>query len=279
MRIFLLTALTMLAFAANSVLNKLGVTNGGMEPLDFAMLRLWSGALMLLLLVWLRRKPTTSQTPETGSLIGTASLLVYVLGFSLAYATLEAGVGALILFGVVQLTMFMAAALTREHIPALQYVGCGVAFAGLVALLWPVGAEAPDLWGAILMAAAGVGWGVYTLVGRGAASPLLRTERNFRYAALFMGVVAIGIGLPVGAPLGLMCAVASGALTSALGYALWYRVLPQLRTTIAATAQLTVPVIALGGGALFLGEELTLRFALSSLLVLGGVGLALRKAR
>ena len=212
-------------------------------------------------------------------LIGTASLLVYVLGFSLAYATLEAGVGALILFGVVQLTMFMAAALTREHIPALQYVGCGVAFAGLVALLWPVGAEAPDLWGAILMAAAGVGWGVYTLVGRGAASPLLRTERNFRYAALFMGVVAIGIGLPVGAPLGLMCAVASGALTSALGYALWYRVLPQLRTTIAATAQLTVPVIALGGGALFLGEELTLRFALSSLLVLGGVGLALRKAR
>ena len=279
MRIFLLTALTMLAFAANSVLNKLGVTDGGMEPLDFAMLRLWSGALMLLLLVWLRRKPTTSQTPETGSLIGTASLLVYVLGFSLAYATLEAGVGALILFGVVQLTMFMAAALTREHIPALQYVGCGVAFAGLVALLWPVGAEAPDLWGAILMAAAGVGWGVYTLVGRGAASPLLRTERNFRYAALFMGVVAIGIGLPVGAPLGLMCAVASGALTSALGYALWYRVLPQLRTTIAATAQLTVPVIALGGGALFLGEELTLRFALSSLLVLGGVGLALRKAR
>lgn len=279
MRIFLLTALTMLAFAANSVLNKLGVTDGGMEPLDFAMLRLWSGALMLLLLVWLRRKPTTCQTPETGSLIGTASLLVYVLGFSLAYATLEAGVGALILFGVVQLTMFMAAALTREHIPALQYVGCGVAFAGLVALLWPVGAEAPDLWGAILMAAAGVGWGVYTLVGRGAASPLLRTERNFRYAALVMGVVAIGIGLPVGAPLGLMCAVASGALTSALGYALWYRVLPQLRTTIAATAQLTVPVIALGGGALFLGEELTLRFALSSLLVLGGVGLALRKAR
>ncbi|SDW11714.1 DMT family transporter [Litoreibacter albidus] len=279
MRIFLLTALTMLAFAANSVLNKFGVTDGGMEPLDFAMLRLWSGALMLLLLIWLRRKPTTSQTPETGSLIGTASLLVYVLGFSLAYATLEAGVGALILFGVVQLTMFMAAALTREHIPALQYVGCGVAFAGLVALLWPVGAEAPDLWGAILMAAAGVGWGVYTLVGRGAASPLLRTERNFRYAALFMGVVAIGIGLPVGAPLGLMCAVASGALTSALGYALWYRVLPQLRTTIAATAQLTVPVIALGGGALFLGEELTLRFALSSLLVLGGVGLALRKAR
>ncbi len=111
MRIFLLTALTMVAFAANSVLNKLGVSQGGMEPLGFAMLRLWSGALMLIVLVWIRRSPT----PETGSLIGTASLLVYMLGFSLAYATLQAGVGALILFGVVQLTMFAAAAMLRNH--------------------------------------------------------------------------------------------------------------------------------------------------------------------
>jgi len=36
MRLFLLTALAMLAFAANSVLNKVGVTLGGMEPLGFA---------------------------------------------------------------------------------------------------------------------------------------------------------------------------------------------------------------------------------------------------
>ena len=275
MRLFLLSALTMVAFAANSVLNKLGVSQGGMEPLGFAMLRLWSGALMLLVLVWARRNPT----PETGSLIGTASLLVYMLGFSLAYATLQAGVGALILFGVVQITMFAAAAMAGERIPALRYLGCGVAFSGLVALLWPVGGLAPDLWGAVLMAAAGVGWGVYTLVGRGAVAPLLRTERNFRYAALFMVAIAVVIGLPTGAPLGYMAAVASGAITSALGYALWYRVLPQLPTTIAATAQLTVPVIALAGGMAFLGEALTVRFALASVLVLGGVALALRPSR
>ncbi|TDT75273.1 threonine/homoserine efflux transporter RhtA [Litoreibacter halocynthiae] len=275
MRLFLLTALTMVAFAANSVLNKLGVSRGGMEPLDFAMLRLWSGALMLLLLIWVRRKPVT----ETGSLIGTASLLVYMLGFSLAYVTLEAGVGALILFGVVQITMFAAAAIKGERIPALRYIGCGIAFSGLAALLWPVGGEAPDVWGAILMAAAGVGWGVYTLVGRSAAAPLLRTERNFRYAALFMVAIAVVIGLPMGTPLGYMAAVVSGAVTSALGYALWYRVLPQLPTTIAATAQLTVPVIALAGGIAFLDEALTLRFALASVLVLGGVALALRPTR
>jgi len=274
MRLFLLTALAMVAFAANSVLNKLGIAQGGMEPLGFAMLRLWSGALMLLMFIWIRRGPTA----DSGSLTGTASLLVYMLGFSLAYVTLDAGVGALILFGVVQITMFASAVMAGDRIPVLRYVGCGVAFFGLAALLWPVGGAAPDLWGAFLMAAAGVGWGVYTLVGRNAAAPLLRTERNFRYAALAMAAIAVVIGLPVGTPLGYVSAIASGALTSALGYALWYRVLPELQTTIAATAQLTVPVIALAGGMAFLGEELTLRFAIASLLVLGGVAIALRKS-
>lgn len=275
MRLFLLTALAMVAFAANSVLNKLGVSQGGMEPLDFAMLRLWSGAVVLFSLVLVRK----SDGNERGSLIGTASLLVYMLGFSLAYATLQAGVGALILFGVVQITMFTAAAMAGERIPPLRYLGCGVAFAGLVLLLWPAGGVAPDIWGALLMAAAGVGWGVYTLAGRGATAPLCRTERNFRYAALFMIAVAVVMGPPIGTPLGYMAAVTSGAITSALGYALWYRVLPQLPTTTAAIAQLTVPVIALAGGMLFLGEALTIRFALASLLVLGGVALALRKSR
>lgn len=264
----------MLAFAANSVLNKLGVTLGEMEPLGFAMVRLWSGALVLLLLISLRK----GEASDRGSLIGTASLLVYMLGFSLAYVTLETGVGALILFGVVQITMFAVAAFTGERIPMLRYLGCGVAFSGLVALLWPAGGVVPDLWGALLMAAAGVGWAVYTLVGRGAQAPLVRTERNFRYAALAMVLIAVLVGVPMGTPLGYAVAVLSGGVSSALGYALWYKVLPQLPTTTAAVAQLTVPVIALIGGMIFLGEALTLRFAIASLLVLGGVGLALKKA-
>lgn len=273
MRLMLLTALTMLAFAANSVLNKVGVTLGGMDPLGFAMLRLWSGAAMLLALVLARGGGAS----ERGSLTGTASLLVYMLGFSLAYASLDAGVGALILFGVVQITMFAAAVMARDVVPLRRYLGCGIAFAGLAALLWPMGGAAPDLFGAVLMAAAGVGWGVYTLAGRGAASPLLRTERNFRYAALALLAMVLVAGWPMGNLLGYGVAVASGALSSALGYALWYRILPQLPTTTAATAQLTVPVIALAGGMVFLGEALTLRFALASLMVLGGVALALRR--
>ncbi|PTX56981.1 threonine/homoserine efflux transporter RhtA [Litoreibacter ponti] len=273
MRLFLLTALTMVAFAANSVLNKLGVARGDMAPLDFAMLRTWAGAVMLLALVRLRAPAATS---ERGSLAGTAALLVYMLGFSLAYASLDAGVGALILFGVVQITMFAAALRAREAIPVLRYFGCFVAFAGLAALLWPAGNAAPDLLGGALMAAAGIGWGVYTLLGKGAAQPLVRTEYNFRFAAIALLPLVLFTGLPSGNVTGYAAAITSGAISSALGYALWYRVLPQLPTTIAATAQLTVPVIALAGGMLFLGEALTLRFAVASVLVLGGVALALR---
>jgi len=244
MRLFLLTALAMLAFAANSVLNKVGVTLGGMEPLGFALLRVWSGALMLLSLVALRG----GLPGLRGSAVGTASLLVYMLGFSLAYVSLDTGVGALILFGVVQITMFAAALRAGDVIPVLRVVGCVVAFGGLAVLLWPAGAAAPDLWGGLLMALAGVGWGVYTLAGRGAATPLALTAGNFAWAALALVPVFVITGVPQGAALGYGMAVLSGAVSSALGYALWYGVLPRLETTTAATAQLTVPVIAFIGG-------------------------------
>ena len=78
---------------------------------------------------------------------------------------------------------------------------------------------------------------------------------------------------------GVVLAVVSGAVTSGLGYALWYAILPTLGASRAAVAQLTVPVIALAGGMVFLGEALTLRFAVSCVLVLGGIAVSLIKPR
>ena len=62
-----------------------------------------------------------------------------------------------------------------------------------------------------------------------------------------------------------------------MGYALWYFILPQLRTTTAALAQLTVPVIAAVGGVLLLREDMTLIFVVATALVLAGVGISLRR--
>jgi drug/metabolite transporter (DMT)-like permease len=280
MRLFLLTLVTMIAFAANSVLNRAAVGPGLIDPVAFAVVRLCAGAAMLGAVLALRRvtRGGAVWAGWPGRVPGALALLLYLFGFSLAYGALDAGAGALILFGMVQITMFAGAVLTGEAVPARRWIGAALAFAGLLYLLAPGSAPSGHPWEAAMMAAAGVGWGLYSLSARGARDPLAATGGNFLLAvpvALILMLV-----LPQGgaaAPAGIALAVASGALTSGLGYALWYSVLPVLGPSRGAVAQLTVPVFAVAGGMAFLGEALTLRFALAAVMVLGGVGWALRR--
>ena len=274
MRLLLLTALTMVAFAANSVLNRLALEGGAAGPASFAAIRLVAGAAMLALLAGWRSGGLRWRTGAGGP----AALALYVLGFSFAYVTLQTGVGALILFGGVQVTMFAGAVLGREAVPLRRWLGAGLSFAGLVYLMWPAGGTAPDLGGAALMAAAALGWGIYSLIGRGTRDPLAATAANFLWAV--PAGVAVWLFVRDGATAaGVALAVLSGALTSGLGYALWYTVLPALGATRAAVAQLTVPVIAIAGGIVFAGEALSLRVVLASALVLGGVAWSVMPGR
>ncbi|NEY91627.1 DMT family transporter [Tabrizicola oligotrophica] len=274
MRLLLWTSLVMLAFAANSVLNRLAIRVEGMDPLAFAALRLGAGAVVLLVLAQGRTGPLMTKR----RLVGTAGLLAYMLGFSLAYRQLDAGTGALILFGVVQLTMF-AMALGAERVPANRILGALIAFAGLVWLVWPGAGARVDLAASGAMAVAGIGWAVYSLVGRRETAPLSATAASFALAALPAALVAFGFAAgPVGAG-GLVLAVLSGAVTSGLGYALWYRVLPQLGTARAAVAQLTVPPLALGLGVLFLAERPGVVALAATAVILLGVGVSLVRVR
>lgn len=269
MRLFLLISLTMLAFAGNSVLNRMAVAAGEAGPSSFAAVRLVAGAVMLLVLLALRDGRRLRPVLVPG---GAAALAVYVVGFSLAYRWLDAGMGALILFGMVQVTMFAGALMRAEAVPPRRYAGAVLALAGLAVLVWPQGGSAPDLTGAALMLLAGVGWGVYSLRGRSVTDPLADTAWNFALAVP-AGLLLFAL-LPDGMTTrGAILAIVSGAVTSGLGYALWYRVLPQIAASTAALAQLTVPVIAQAGGGLLLDEPLTARFALAAALVLGGVAL------
>ena len=276
MRLFLLTWLTMIAFAANSVLNRMALADGAMEALDFGVIRIVSGAVTLGLLTILLRGGVRLGRARRAS--GVISLLVYIFGFSLAYRALDAGVGALILFGVVQITMFAGALINGERPSVNRWVGAGVAFAGLAWLMWPGQGAQVSIVATGFMALAGVGWGIYSLVGRSATDGLSETAANFILAAPVAILVALVIG--TGSDLamkGVLLAVLSGAVTSGLGYALWYAVLPQLEASIAAVAQLTVPVIAMAGGLLFLAEVPDWDFVIGAVLVLGGVGLSLVK--
>lgn len=268
MRLFLLTALVMVAFAANSVLNRMAVGAGDSGAVEFALIRLAAGAVVLMALVALRGRGWRGATVG-----GVAGLSVYLFGFSLAYGHLDAGTGALVLFGVVQVTMFAGAILSGEVVPGRRWAGAGLALAGLAVLVAPAGGG----WaGFAAMAAAGAGWGIYSLAGRGARDALAATAGNFALALIPAAGVALVAGVEFGAVTarGVVLAVLSGAVTSGLGYALWYAVLPALGAGRAGVAQLTVPLIAAAGGALLIGEAVGWRFALAALLVLGGVAWA-----
>lgn len=270
----------MAAFAANSVLNRRAVGEGLIDPLHFAVWRVWAGAVVLGVLIALRARLRSGAVwPGTaGRLAGVSGLLVYLFGFSLAYRALGAGAGALILFGTVQLTMFAGALWARERVPGRRWMGAVIAFCGLIVLLVPVDGTARDLSAAVLMALAGVGWGVYSLVGRSSTDALAATGWNFLLAApvaLALLPVVGGLSPDLGTtPSGVALAVVSGAVTSGLGYALWYSILPELGAARAAVAQLSVPVLAALGGAVWIGEGISLRMAGAAVLVLGGVAIA-----
>ena len=282
MQLFLLTSLTMIAFAANSVLNRMALASGGIDAASFGALRVLAGVAMLGFLVAMRGNLRAAT--RRGGAVPVLALFAYMFGFSFAYLALDAGLGALILFGVVQITMFAGAVLARDAIPARRWVGAVIAFGGLVWLLWPgQGARfAVDPLSAALMTAAGVGWGVYSLAGRGQSDPLAETFANFLKAAplglAVLGVAGLSAVINISAS-GAILAVLSGAVTSGLGYALWYRVLPLLAPSIASVAQLTVPVIAMAGGWLLLGETLRPETIAPALCVLIGVGVSVLPRR
>lgn len=275
-RLSLLAAITMVAFAGNSILNRMALAEELISPDAFAAIRLTSGAFALAVLVSFSQKGLGWL--GKGSAVGAISLAVYAIGFSFAYLRIDAGLGALLLFGVVQITMFASALINRqESISKLRWLGTGMAFGGLVLLLLP-GAAAPSLPFAALMIVSALGWGFYTLAGKQATDPLASTAANFLYAAP-AGLIAwtLAPSTEILTPAGVSLALLSGIVTSGMGYALWYFILPQLRTTTAALAQLTVPVIAAVGGFLLLREDMTLIFVVAAALVLAGVGISLRR--
>jgi drug/metabolite transporter (DMT)-like permease len=270
-RLFLcaLVAVAMVAFAANSLLCRAALKATAIDPASFTLIRLAAGALVLLLITWLRQRKSV---PE-GSWLSAIALFVYAAAFSLAYVHLPAAVGALVLFGAVQVSMIGYGLWVGEKLRPAQVAGLAFAIAGLVMLLAP-GLAAPPPLSAALMVAAGIAWGCYSLRGRRFRDPTEATAGNFLRAVPFgLGLAVIMAGQLNLDPLGILYAVISGAITSGLGYAIWYAALPKLPASSAAVVQLSVPVIAALGGVTFLGEVMTLRLILSSLGIIGGIAL------
>lgn len=260
-----LTGVAMLAFAGNSLLCRLALQHSGIDPASFTTVRLLSGAVVLWALVrWRGQRPA-------GDWGSAAALFVYAAAFSYAYLSLSAGTGALLLFGAVQATMLGWGLWHGQRLGRGQTAGLVLAMGGLVALLLP-GVTAPPAGGALLMSAAGVAWGVYSLRGRSAGDPTAVTAGNFvRASALAVPLALAALPWARVDVAGLLWALCSGAVTSGLGYAIWYTALKGLQPTSSASVQLSVPVLTALGGVALLSEPLTLRLTLCSLAILGGI--------
>ena len=261
----------MIAFAGNSLLCRLALKHTSIDPASFTSIRILAGALALWLIVLVRGGTRSA----SGSWSSAFALFAYAAGFSFAYVSLSAGTGALLLFGAVQATMIGYGLWAGERLRWRQASGLIFAFGGLVGLLLP-GLSAPPLQGSVLMLAAGVAWGVYSLRGRSIGDPTRVTAGNFLRAVIFTATLSVAMLPSVSLDaLGAWYAICSGALASGVGYAIWYTALRGLRATSAATVQLSVPVIAALGGIIFLNEPVTLRLMIAAIAILGGIALVI----
>ena len=270
MPLILFTALTLIAFAANSLINRGALIHELIGPGEFATLRVIFGGMTLFFLLAWRNKHIPK--PQPIQIKGAVGLATYMIGFSYAYMSLNAGLGALILFGTVQVVMFVAAAFSGERLSIHRWFGSIVALVGLFVLFWPDKNINLPLDSLGLMLLAGWGWAVYSLEGRKVIDPLLTTTWNFIYVfPVTLLVLLITVDGLVVTGHGVFLAFISGAVMSGLGYVLWYWVLPQLDVTIGALSQLLVPVIALVLGSIFLQEIITQRATIAAILIVGGV--------
>lgn len=299
MQTMMVTFITLVAFAANSVLCRWALMDQTIDPLSFSIVRVISGALTLLILLTLSSQPKSNAKPKQDSsnsgisvytklksqfqLTPILSLLVYMFGFSFAYLELGAGLGALVLFVAVQFTMIAVHLFSGNRMSLIEWCGCLLSVAGLVYLLMPTeSTQAPDLVSIILMSLAGVGWGIYTLAGKKSSNALQSTTANFGFSSLAI-LVALSLLVLIPNALtqvsitaqGLIYAIVSGSVASGIGYSLWYYVVKKLNTVVASIAQLSVPVIATLGGVLLLSEPVTVQFIVSSTVILLGISLVL----
>ena len=270
MKTVVLTMLALIAFAGNSILCRLALGDNAIDATSFTAIRLISGIVVLFVILFIT-KSNVKDDATKGSWKASLMLFIYAITFSYAYISLETGVGALILFGSVQITMILTGIFLGNRLHKIEWLGVITAFVGFVYLVMP-GVSAPPLLGFILMAIAGISWGFYTLAGKGSVNPLSDTAYNFlRTLPFLILILALTFEHTSLTNKGVMLAIASGGLTSGIGYTIWYAALKHITVIQAAVVQLLVPVLATLAGIIFAREILSLHFIISSIMILGGV--------
>ncbi|MGJ8679029.1 DMT family transporter [Paraglaciecola sp.] len=270
---FVYTLFALFAFAANSVLCRLALDQEKVDPVLFTAIRICSATVILLIIMAIKQPTKIKQIKVYGSWTGALFLLVYAVGFSYAYVTLDTATGALVLFACVQFTMLFKNWRAGNTLNRFEQLGIMLSLCGFIYFVYPELTQ-PSLIGFILMSLAGVAWGLYSIAGGQSESPLADTFSNFLrltpVALIALTIMYLTSTLDISLA-GLVYTIISGAIASGLGYALWYLVLPDLKASIAAVSQLSVPIWAALGGLIFVVEPISLHILTSSVIILGGI--------
>jgi len=271
-RTIFLSILALIAFAGNSVLCRLALSEPSIDPASFTLVRLLAGIIALWLVLLLKKlNSPIEQAQSKGSWWSALMLFAYAILFSYAYLSIDTATGALVLFGMVQLTLIVISLVKGTKLSLGEYAGVSLALAGFVYLVFPE-LQKPSLAGFVMMSLSGVAWAFYTVAGQGSLNALRDTAFNFtRTFPLLLVLAIVTFNTLTISTYGLTLAILGGAITSGLGYAIWYAALPNLTTMQAGVIQLFVPVIAAFGGLMFAGEAITLRLTIAAALVLGGI--------
>lgn len=270
----------MIAFAANSILCRIALGNELIDAASFTSIRLGSGAVMLILILYFKQAHQfSSLSISLFNVKSSLALYMYAICFSIAYIEMSTGTGALILFGTVQLSMILFGIAKGEKSNAFAWSGIMLALGGLVYLVLP-GINAPTPLSAALMTISGLAWAIYSLRGKSSTNPIADTTWNFVGTLPFIVITSLAfISSAQATTAGILLAIASGAIASGVGYVIWYAALPALTWTTAAIVQLSVPTIAAFGGVVFMSEPITYRLVFASIATLGGIAIVIYAKR
>lgn len=266
-----LMALSLLFLASNSIFCKLALVNNYIDAYSFTLLRLLFGAITLVLIYFYKTKKIYFS--KKINWLSSFMLFSYAICFSYSFINIDAGMGTLLLFTVVQIVMVLFSLFQKEKITVQKFFGVILALFGLAYLLYPKDSFEISLFHAFLMIIAGVSWAIYTILGKKSSDSLYNTMDNFVKSLIFIVIFYI-LFLPENMFItnkGLLLAFISGSITSAIGYVLWYEVLPKMQFITAGIIQLFAPIISIVISIIFLNESLTMTLFLSATMIFIGI--------
>ncbi len=273
-KLIFFTTIVLLFFASNSLLVKYALLYNYADAYSLTFLRLLSGALVLVALVYIKEKKIGISFKQNR--LSSLMLFAYAIFLSYSYLNLDAGLGALILFAAVQLTILLYSLIKKEDVNLQKILGIIISFLGLVYLLYPSESFTLSLYHVVLMIISGIAWGAYTLLGKNTSNATRHTMDNFVKATLLCLISFIVLMPEINITSnGILLAFISGGITSALGYALWYYILPQMQSITSGVVQLLAPPITIFISVLLLGELLTFKLIISTCIILIGIFLAI----